>query len=173
MIQSKQHRFLALYEPVHDRFERFCRARVYGEMEYTDLMNETLLVAFEKFDSLKSDNSFLSYLFSIAVRLLANDKRKMRPERIETAHIAERVFGSDSTELSMEVALLHRALAELNDDQREALILFEISGFSIREVAEIQESSESSVKQRLKRGRDRLGQILSFESELKTGKEVG
>jgi RNA polymerase sigma-70 factor, ECF subfamily len=83
MVTAKQNRFLALYEPIHDRFERFCRARVYGEMEYTDLMNETLLVAFEKLDSLKSDRSFLSYLFSIAVRLLANDKRKMRPERID------------------------------------------------------------------------------------------
>lgn len=172
MIKSKQHRFLALYEPIHDRFERFCRARVYGEMEYTDLMNETLLVAFEKLDSLKSDASFLSFLFSISVRLLANNNRKMRPERMNSPTIEERVAASDSTEHSMEVELLHRALAELNEDQREALILFEISGFSIREIAEIQDASESAVKQRLKRGRERLAHILNFESELKTGKEV-
>lgn len=172
MIKSKQRRFLALYEPIHDRFERFCRARVYGEMEYTDLMNETLLVAFEKLDSLRSEGAFLSFLFSIAVRLLANDHRKMKPERMISAETGQGIAASDSTEHSMEVQLLHRALAELNEDQREALILFEISGFSIREVAEIQNASESAVKQRLKRGRERLGQILSFESELKTGKEV-
>lgn len=172
MIKSKQNRFLALYEPIHDRFERFCRARVYGEMEYTDLMNDTLLVAFEKFDSLKSDDSFLSYLFSVAVRLLANSNRKMKPERMESNETEQRIPAMDSTEHSMEVHLLHRALAELNEDQREALILFEISGFSIREIVEIQGASESAVKQRLKRGRVRLAQILSFESELKTGKEV-
>ena len=145
---------------------------MYGEMEYTDLMNETLLVAFEKLDSLKSDRSFLSYLFSIAVRLLANSHRKMRPERMQSVEKEQSIPGSDSTEHSMEVHLLHRALAELNNDQREALILFEISGFSIREVAGIQDASESAVKQRLKRGRERLAEILSFESELKTGKEV-
>jgi RNA polymerase sigma-70 factor (ECF subfamily) len=172
MIQSKQHRFLALYEPVHDRFERFCRARVYGEMEYTDLMNETLLVAFQKFDSVKENASFLSFLFSIAVRILANSNRKMKPERMGLNAEEQHVPSSESTEHSLEVQLLHRALAELNDDQREALILFEISGFSIREVAEIQQASEAAVKQRLKRGRERLTQILSFESELKTGKEV-
>ena len=172
MIKSKQNRFLALYEPIHDRFERFCRARVYGEMEYTDLMNETLLVAFEKLDSLKSDGSFLSYLFSIAVRLLANNNRKMRPERMKSTDAEQSIPASDSTEHSMEVHLLHRALAELKEDQREALILFEISGFSIREIAAIQSASESAVKQRLKRGRERLAQILSFESELKTGKEA-
>lgn len=172
MIKSKQDRFLALYEPIHDRFERFCRARVYGEMEYTDLMNETLLIAFEKLDSLKSDSSFLSYLFSIAVRLLANDHRKMKPERMQFSETEQGIAASDSTERSMEVHLLHRALAELNDDQREALILFEISGFSIREISDIQNASESAVKQRLKRGRGQLAEILSFESELKTGKEV-
>lgn len=172
MIKSKQQRFLALYEPIHDRFERFCRARVYGEMEYTDLMNETLLVAFEKMDSLQSESSFLSYLFSIAVRLLANSNRKMKPERMNSIEKECSIPASDSTEYSMEVHLLHRALSELKEDQREALILFEISGFSIREVATIQNASESAVKQRLKRGRKRLAQILSFESELKTGKEV-
>jgi len=172
MIKSKQHRFLALYEPIHDRFERFCRARVYGEMEYTDLMNETLMVAFEKFDSLESEDSFLSYLFSTAVRLLANSNRKMKPERMQSTEKEQSIPSSESTEHSMEVHLLHRALSELKDDQREALILFEISGFSIREVAGIQNASESAVKQRLKRGRERLGQILSFESEIKTGKEV-
>ncbi|MDG1331407.1 MAG: RNA polymerase sigma factor [Crocinitomicaceae bacterium] len=172
MIKSKQDHFLALYEPIHDRFERFCRARVYGEMEYTDLMNETLLVTFEKLDSLKSDDSFLSYLFSTAVRLLANSNRKMKPERMPSVEKEQGFPASDSTEHSIEVHLLHRALAELNNDQREALILFEISGFSIREIAGIQEASESAVKQRLKRGRERLAEILSFESEIKTGKEV-
>ena len=55
-MKKKQEKFLQLYEPIHDRFERFCRARVYGkscEMEYSDLINETLLVAFEKTDTLK------------------------------------------------------------------------------------------------------------------------
>ncbi len=172
MIQSKQDHFLALYEPVHDRFERFCRARVYGEMEYTDLMNETLLVAFEKFESLKSDTSFLSFLFGTAVRILANNRRKMKPERMSGTGKECHASSSETTDRATEVALLHRALSELNEGQREALILFEISGFSIREVAAIQAVSEGAVKQRLKRGRTRLAEILSYEAVLKTGKEI-
>jgi len=64
---------------------------------------------------------------------------------------------------------LHRALALLPEAQREALILFEISGFSIKEVAGLQAASISAVKQRLKRGREKLTEILTFESEYKTG----
>ena len=62
MIKRKQKKFLKYYEPIHDRFERFCRALVYGEMEGSDLMNETLLVAFEKFDKVNSEESFFSFL---------------------------------------------------------------------------------------------------------------
>ncbi|MFO0496195.1 MAG: RNA polymerase sigma factor [Flavobacteriia bacterium] len=55
--------------------------------------------------------------------------------------------------------------------QKESLILFEIAGFNIREIAEIQQASESAVKQRLKRGRQKLTEILHNEFNTKT-KEV-
>ena len=67
-----------------------------------------------------------------------------------------------STDTSTDVYFLHQALAQLSDEQRESIILFEISGFSIKEISKIQETSESSVKQRLRRGRIRLKEILTF-----------
>ena len=47
-------------------------------MDYQDLMNDTLLVAFEKFETLKSEKAFLSFLFGISVRLLANNNKKKK-----------------------------------------------------------------------------------------------
>ncbi|MBI1838391.1 MAG: RNA polymerase sigma factor [Flavobacteriia bacterium] len=170
MINSKQEEFLKLYEPIHDRFERFCRARVYGDMEFRDLMNETLLVAYEKFETLKSSQAFLSFLFSISVRILANQNRKKSEVRLEIdGSILKKQDNHAQTDLEVEIYFLYESLAKLGDDQRESLILFEISGFSIKEIAEIQNASESAVKQRLKRGREKLTEILTFESELKTG----
>jgi RNA polymerase sigma factor (sigma-70 family) len=64
--------------------------------------------------------------------------------------------------------MLHKALALLPEAQKECIILFEISGFSIKEIMEIQRASESAVKQRLKRGREKLIEILTFESDYKT-----
>ena len=69
----------------------------------------------------------------------------------------------------LDVELLYKALELLPEEQREALILFEISGFSIRDISELQQASEAAVKQRLKRGRDKLGELLKEpEMELKT-----
>lgn len=167
MTLSKQEKFLALYEPVHDRFERFCRARVYGNMDSRDLMNESLLVAFDRFDTLKSHEAFLSFLFGISVRILSNNHQKKKEFELKPELNTD--ASGYSKQVDADIHFLYEGLSHLNEHQRECLILFEITGFSIREIAEIQEVSEDAVKQRLKRGRDRLTQILTFESTHKTG----
>jgi len=53
-------------------------------------------------------------------------------------------------------------------DQRESIVLFEITGFSIKEIVEIQDDSVSSVKQRLRRGRERLEKILTLAENKET-----
>lgn len=172
-MNNKQKEFLELYEPVHDRFERFCRARVYGDMDFRDLMNETLLRAYQKFDELRSKKAFLSFLFSISVRVLANNKRKLKEESDSFELEVQYLFdGSDPADIGAEVFFLHKALTHLSDDQREAVILYEISGFSIKEIAEIQDTSESNVKQRLRRGRIRLKEILTYVGSVKTTDET-
>ena len=169
MSDKKQIEFLKLYEPVHERFEKFCRARVYGEMEYSDLMNETLLIAFSKLDDLKSKTSFLSFLFGVSIRLLANQNRKSKgKEKIDVNEVVITDLNANTDE-NADVTMLYEALSLLPSDQKESLILFEIVGYSIKEIMAVQNSSESAIKQRLKRGRVKLTEILTFESKYKRG----
>lgn len=163
MLRRKHIRFLRLYEPVHKRFERFCQVRCYGEMEAGDLINESLLIAYEKMDQLRSKEVFLSFLCGISVRVLANSHRKQRP-LTGVSFLENHAQTEISSDLETEKHFLYEALGLLSVEQREAVILFEITGFRIREIAEIQECSEDAVKQRLKRGRERLKEILTFES---------
>lgn len=158
---TKQEEFLALYEPVHERFECFCRVRVYGNLDYRDLMNDTLLLAFNKMDELKSKDAFVYFLFGIAVRILINNNRKKREERIyDDQNVLGVISKETSPEIEMDIHFLYLALQQLPEEQRECIILFEISGFSIKEIAETQRAGESAVKQRLKRGREKLMYIL-------------
>jgi len=169
LSKEKQIAFLKLYEPIHAKFEKFCRARVYGRMEYSDLMNETLLVAYSKFDSIKNKTSLLSFLCGTAIKLLANDNRKLKPKQISDAKQLIVIDTNANTDKDLNVSLLYKAMDFLPVEQKECLILFEILGFSIKEIIEIQNSSESAVKQRLRRGRLRLNEILTFESKHKRG----
>jgi len=159
---KKEIKFMALYTPIHDNFERFCKARVYGEIDYKDLMHDTIIIAYQKFKSLENPKAFLHFLFGICIRVLANTNKKQRPSH----------FNGDWSELQVEdrstradrnddVNTLYAAMAQLPDMQREAIVLFEISGFSISEIAELQNAGISAIKQRLARGRQALVEILN------------
>jgi hypothetical protein len=64
MSNQKQTQFLKMYEPVHEQFERFCRASVYGDMQYSDLINTSLLAAYENIDELKKKSISILFVFN-------------------------------------------------------------------------------------------------------------
>lgn len=158
MELTKQERFMQLYEPIHDRFERYCKTRAYGEFHFRDIMQDTLIVAFTKFETLQSKDAFLHFLFGTATRILANHRKKKRPEIVDQLHLK---FGNLNNqnltiEQQFEINDLYKCLKELDQVTSECIILFEISGFSIKEIMEIQNANESAIKQRLHRGRKQL-----------------
>lgn len=156
---------MRLYEPVHERFERFCKARVYGEMDYKDLMHDTVVIAFEKFNPTVESASFLSFLFGIAIRVLSNNKKRTSKRLEHARSLSTSDFTDNQNVQRDEIAHLYQALSTLPEIQKETIILFEIVGYSIKEIAELQSSSEGAIKQRLHRGRIELKRILSLPVE--------
>lgn len=164
----KQQAFLALYEPVHAPFARFCQARVFHSSDAKDLVSETVLQAYEHFDSLRHKEAFLHFLFGIASRILKNKSRRRKFWGIfQSAEAEEKHHDSQNAEVSADVQLLYGALAKLPQEQREAVILFEISGFSLKEVQDIQGCSLSAVKSRVVRGKRRLARLLNDQETLR------
>ena len=163
-MNDYQQQFLDLYEPVHESLARFCHARAYGLMEPEDLISESVLCALEKFGTLKNNEAFLSFIFSIATNILhkKNRRLKFRADFHESEAFVIKDEGIDAA-TRLDVAILYDALNELPKAQKEAVILFEISGFSIKEVAEIQKIKLSAAKQRLKRGREALAAIFKSD----------
>lgn len=162
ILQEKQQKFMGLYEPCHARLSRYIRSMVWDEHEAKDLMSETVLIAYEKLDDLKKPDAFVYFLFAIAKRLISNKYRK----EDRTNHITEI---EEPTSIAMEVedklriSDLYKAMQMLPVEQCEALTLYEISGFSIAEIKEMQNVSLSAVKSRIARGRQRLAEILRAE----------
>lgn len=161
---KKEKQFMAMYTPVHEKFERFCRARVYGRIDYKDLMHDAILIAYEKMDSIKSPDLFLSFLFGITIRVLANNNRKTDRLQYSSSFLTHEIEdSSDTVSRKDDANTLYAALAQISEEQREAIILFEISGFRIEEIAELQDASVSAVKKRLSRGRKALLEVLQME----------
>lgn len=57
---------MRLYKPVGQRLSAYCRVVTKNKAMALDLVQETLLAAFENFDKLRSSESFVFYLLGIA-----------------------------------------------------------------------------------------------------------
>ena len=151
--------FLELYKAYHNRLGRFIGTLVWNREEARDVVSETLLQALENFDKLRSRDAFLHYLFGIAVRIINKRKRRSWRSLFFDEQGWDLMENNAGKEDNSDAQDLHRLLQHLNERSREAIVLFEISGFSIKEISEIQNCSLSAVKSRLVRARETLQKV--------------
>lgn len=136
-----------------------------------DLAQEAFLRVWRARDRYQPQGRFTTFLYRITYNLALNrlrgDKRKplsplprtedgasLEPEDQQGAAPLEGAAASDWA------ALIERALAELPENQRAALVFQHYDGLSLAEVAEILGSSEKAVKSLLHRARTRLRELL-------------
>ena len=163
--------FLQWYQPVHAAFVRYCSSRAFGKMETEDLVQEAVLATLEAFQRIREKEKLLSYMIGVVNNIVRNQlrRRKFQADWEEVA-LEKMESRLGDPELALDIQYLHRCIDDLPEKQKEALLLFEISGFSIREIAEIQESSEGAVKTRISRARKKLKD--SWEENPKPKKQL-
>ncbi len=66
---EKQQRFMKLFQPAQPRLQRFVLAMTRDAERAKDIVSETILIAFQRFETLRHDEAFLSFLFTIATRV--------------------------------------------------------------------------------------------------------
>jgi RNA polymerase sigma-70 factor, ECF subfamily len=177
--QHQRHReFLSAFQPIQPNLERFVRAmtrRWNDDPEAArDLLSETIATVYEHFHTLRNPDALLSYCFTTATRL----HRRQRAARQRTPTVAfdelgsawnadnnhnhSLAFASSESEFSSDdVQRLYQALERLPEKQREAVIMFEILGFSMKEIQAAQGGTLIATKVRISRGRALLTSILN------------
>lgn len=141
--------------------------------EVEDLAQETFVRAYRAFPSFDPAGSakVSTWLLTIATRLALDLRKKKRVDH-EASSIDDddepRAAATTSTpEISLERRQLGQAIADaaqrLPDDQRAALVLAEVHGLSIAEIAEALEVPENTAKTRLFRAREKMRAALQSE----------
>jgi len=168
-MEPSHERLRRLIEPVHERALAFARCLARSRADGDDLYQEALLRVLGKLEGLRDDEAFRPWLYRVVISVHRNRCRRAFWRRL--LPLAE--AGSDepgtgpaepldyrvsdwSPEASEATARARAALATLPAVQREAVVLFEIEGWQVDEIAELQRVSISAVKSRLARGRARL-----------------
>ena len=169
MVEDGHARFRRLIEPVHDKALAFARCLSRSRSDGDDLFQEALVRALVKLDALRDDGAFRAWLYRIVITVHRNRCRRAFWSRFlplgsdaePDEHRAD-ISGTDyrtsdwSPDAAEATQRARTALAVLPAAQREAIVLFEIEGWQVDEIAEIQAVSASAVKSRLARGRARL-----------------
>ena len=135
--------------------------------EADDLAQETFIQAFRKLASYDASYSFKNWILTICVNLGKNRFRAAARRRrtIET-FVKEQANSAVSDAYNKDtVRDLNEGLKQIPEKLRTPLILKHVEGLSYEEVANILEISISAAKMRVKRGRERLVQILQSETE--------
>jgi RNA polymerase sigma factor (sigma-70 family) len=142
-----------------------------------EISQKTFISMCKNLQTLQDVARFKSWLYKIAVNYCREEARKMKGSKSLSFDVVWNRDADDSPrwessgqkfdnperqfEQSELSDILQEALLEINEEQREVVIMKEYEGLKFREIAEVLNISENTVKSRMYYGLDSLRKILT------------
>lgn len=137
-----------------DSMYRVARTLLHSDADCADAMQEAIVKAFVKLNTLKNERFAKTWLMRILINECYTLLRK-KSRIVPLDELPERAAAAPP-----DYSELWRAISELPETMRLAVTLCYVEGYSIREIAHITGATESAVKNRLLRARARLREAL-------------
>lgn len=166
--------FELLVRTHQDRVYDFCVRMLADREEAFDLTQEIFISIHRHMDKFRADAKLTTWVYRIArnhclnrLKYLKRRGRGRSEEYGETNElsITEAMGGAgrpdDAVASKTDRELVHKAIKELDEDQRALVVLRDVEGLSYEEIMEITELPEGTVKSRLHRAREKLAGILT------------
>lgn len=152
--------FISYVEATEKAFRRFLVALCCGDNALADdIAQESYIKAYLSSNSLSDVAKFNAWLFKIGYNTFLNH---WRGERLtEGYEQATTVAAKDKADSSFAYQALYEALNRIPTNERTSILLYYMQGYSLKEIAKIQDTTNDAVKQHLSRGRKHLRGLLS------------
>jgi RNA polymerase sigma-70 factor, ECF subfamily len=159
--------FAAIYRANLDYVWHSLRRMGVHERDLEDVVHEVFLVVHRRLADYDRARPMKPWLFGIAFRV-ASDWRRSPARRIEPAEIAVTIVGDgptpeDNALRAEAVAVVQRALAQVDDDARAVFVLAELDGVPVTEAAATLEIPVNTAYTRLRRARQIVTEALRGE----------
>ncbi|MBM2816671.1 MAG: polymerase, sigma-24 subunit, subfamily [Ignavibacteria bacterium] len=152
---------MCLLEPVYNKLERFALSISNSGADAKEIVQETLIASYQNFDSIKDEKAFLSFIFTIARRQkIKLYRRYSRETPVEPESFDYLIAPGSSPETAADISFLHTAITKLGENEREALVLKEFLGLTLKEIAVIQTTTIINIKLRIFRAKKKLEKLL-------------
>jgi len=147
------------------RLRRYARVLVRNNSDADDLIQDCLARAVAKQHLWQEGTNLRAWLFSILHNQHINQiRRDLRMgTRVELIEAEPQLGRPAEQDKRLELRDLERALSQLPEEQRAAILLVGLEGFSYHDVADILGIPTGTVRSRISRGRDALRRLMSAE----------
>ena len=145
---------------------RVARGVLRNDADAEDVAQEALLRAYKSFERLRDRNRFRGWLVRISFRLaldrLRSAKRREQRDTLwaDPAHLPSQANAEDVAASNQFQSHLERALEELPEKLRLALLLSAMEGHTIQEISEMVGVPVGTVKSRIFLARKKLAEKL-------------
>ncbi|HXF65660.1 MAG TPA: sigma-70 family RNA polymerase sigma factor [Burkholderiales bacterium] len=145
----------------------YARLLVGERFRADDLVQDCLERAWSRLHLFRGDGDIRVWLFTIMHNLYVSDIRReqRRPAVIALAEHDELLRAPPREELRLELEYLARALSELPEEQRAAVLLVGVEDMSYEQAAAVLGIPVGTLMSRLYRGRKRLRILMSGKVE--------
>jgi RNA polymerase sigma-70 factor, ECF subfamily len=147
--------------------------------EAADALQDALISAYRRAAQFRGESAVTTWLHRIVVnasldRLRRRSVRATQPLPDDDESLPGRVTADPTDHLDRRLTQLAvtQALAELPEDQRAAILLVDVEGWSVEDAAVMLECPEGTVKSRCFRGRAKLAKRLAYLRNLDSGAPV-
>ena len=155
--------------------------------EAADALQDALISAFRRAAQFRGESAVTTWLHRIVVNA-SLDRLRRRSVRLSVPLPEDDTGGgptanatpvgrggipADPIETRETQMLIARALADLPEAQREAIVLVDVEGYSVDEAAAILDCPPGTVKSRCSRGRAKLAETLGFLRENPSASPAG
>jgi RNA polymerase sigma-70 factor (ECF subfamily) len=138
-----------------------------------DLVQETLLKAWDHIESFEEGTNLRAWLFTILRNTYFSECRRMRREVEDPdGRKVDNLSVHPGQQGHLDMQDFRRALSMLSPDQREAIILIGAAGFSYEEAASISHCAVGTIKSRVNRARVKLTELLGVSTPHEFGPDA-
>jgi len=157
----------ALYERYAALVFRFLAALGVRDPEREDACQDVFLAVYRSLPSFRGEAQLSTWIYRITARTTGKmiQKRKLRSALATTLTQEPAPSPSDPTEQTARALLLDRMLDKLNPKKRLVLVLFELEGVPVEEIARIADCPTNTVWSRLHHARLDLTKMAAREDK--------
>ncbi|MBB5076015.1 RNA polymerase sigma factor SigM [Nonomuraea endophytica] len=164
-INGDPHAFSEIVKRHRDRMWAVALRTLGDPDEAADAVQDAFVSAYRKAASFRGEAAVTTWLHRIVVNACLDRMRRKSVRPVaddELIEAAERDTPMPDQTLEREVSMeVSAALKLLPADQRAALVLVDMMGYSVEDAAQVLEVPSGTVKSRCARGRAKLAPILS------------